>query len=53
MIILILIMSDFKEKCLQLLAYCRESRKLVLIIVAIGLLLDNMLLTAVGKIEMF
>jgi len=32
----------------QLLAYCRESRKLVLLIVAIGLLLDNMLLTSVG-----
>lgn len=28
---------------------CRESRKLVLIIVAIALLLDNMLLTTVGK----
>ena len=27
----------------------RESRKLVLIIVAIALLLDNMLLTTVGK----
>lgn len=28
---------------------CRESRRLVLIIVAIALLLDNMLLTTVGK----
>lgn len=28
---------------------CRESRKLVLVIVAIALLLDNMLLTTVGK----
>ena len=28
---------------------CRESRKLVLIIVAIALLLDNMLLTTVGQ----
>ena len=27
----------------------RESRKLVLVIVAIALLLDNMLLTTVGK----
>ena len=30
-------------------AGCRESRRLVLIIVAIALLLDNMLLTTVGK----
>ena len=37
------------EKWQHLLSYCRESRKLVLLIVAIGLLLDNMLLTAVGK----
>lgn len=28
---------------------CRESRSLVLVIVAIALLLDNMLLTTVGK----
>lgn len=28
---------------------CRESRRLILVIVAIALLLDNMLLTAVGK----
>lgn len=28
---------------------CRQSRKLVLVIVAIALLLDNMLLTTVGK----
>lgn len=28
---------------------CRESRRLVLFIVAIALLLDNMLLTTVGK----
>ena len=28
----------------------RESRKLVLVIVAIALLLDNMLLTTVGKL---
>lgn len=28
---------------------CRESRRLVLAIVAIALLLDNMLLTTVGK----
>lgn len=37
--------GKFKE----LLHKCRESRKLVLIIVAIALLLDNMLLTTVGK----
>lgn len=30
---------------------CRESRRLVLVIVAIALLLDNMLLTIVGKSE--
>lgn len=29
---------------------CRESRRLVLVIVAIALLLDNMLLTTVGKL---
>ena len=29
----------------------RQSRKLVLIIVAIALLLDNMLLTTVGKLS--
>jgi DHA1 family solute carrier family 18 vesicular amine transporter 1/2 len=28
---------------------CRESRRLVLVIVDIALLLDNMLLTTVGK----
>lgn len=38
------------EKMQHILGQCRESRKLVLLIVAIGLLLDNMLLTAVGKI---
>lgn len=31
-------------------AACRESRKLVLVIVAIALLLDNMLLTTVGEL---
>ena len=31
----------------------RESRKLVLIIVAIALLLDNMLLTTVGQYQIF
>jgi hypothetical protein len=32
---------------------CRESRRLVLVIVAIALLLDNMLLTTVGKHKIF
>ena len=36
------------EKVQHILGQCRESRKLVLLIVAIGLLLDNMLLTSVG-----
>ena len=31
----------------------RESRKLVLLIVAIALLLDNMLLTTVGELLLF
>lgn len=30
---------------------CRESRRLVLVIVAIALLLDNMLLTTVGQLS--
>jgi hypothetical protein len=34
--------SDYLQRC-------RESRRLVLVIVAIALLLDNMLLTTVGK----
>ena len=34
----------------DILGQCRESRKLVLLIVAIGLLLDNMLLTSVGNV---
>lgn len=34
--------------CAAWFAGCRESNKLVLIIVAIALLLDNMLLTTVG-----
>jgi DHA1 family solute carrier family 18 vesicular amine transporter 1/2 len=32
---------------------CRESRRLVLVIVAIALLLDNMLLTTVGESLVF
>jgi DHA1 family solute carrier family 18 vesicular amine transporter 1/2 len=34
--------SDYLQRC-------RESRRLVLVIVAIALLLDNMLLTTVGE----
>ena len=37
------------EKTQHILGQYRNSRKLVLLIVAIGLLLDNMLLTSVGK----
>lgn len=37
------------EKTQNILGQYRNSRKLVLLIVAIGLLLDNMLLTSVGK----
>lgn len=40
--------STVWEKLEYLLSQCRDSRKLVLVIVAIGLLLDNMLLTSVG-----
>lgn len=35
--------------CAVWIAGARESKKLILIIVAIALLLDNMLLTTVGK----
>jgi hypothetical protein len=37
-----------EKKAYDLLLQCRGSRRLVLLIVAIGLLLDNMLLTSVG-----
>uniref|UniRef100_T1IUU3 Major facilitator superfamily (MFS) profile domain-containing protein n=1 Tax=Strigamia maritima TaxID=126957 RepID=T1IUU3_STRMM len=37
--------------CFKILKQWRESRKLVLVIVAIALLLDNMLLTIVGKLK--
>lgn len=40
--------STVWEKLENLLSQCRDSRRLVLVIVAIGLLLDNMLLTSVG-----
>ncbi|XP_075675785.1 synaptic vesicular amine transporter-like [Dermatophagoides pteronyssinus] len=42
--------STVWEKLEYLLSQCRDSRKLVLVIVAIGLLLDNMLLTSVVPI---
>lgn len=41
--------TSTEEKFFDLLNKCRGSRKLVLIIVAIALLLDNMLLTSVGE----
>lgn len=37
------------ERFIDLLRACRGSRKLVLLIVAVALLLDNMLLTSVGE----
>lgn len=40
--------SGFMQSFENLLNNCRDSRKLVLVVVAIGLLLDNMLLTSVG-----
>lgn len=43
------VLDDLLEKVRHLMEQCRGSRKLILLIVAIGLLLDNMLLTAVGK----
>ena len=42
------IVSVIEKKFYDLLEGCKGSRKLVLVIVAIGLLLDNMLLTSVG-----
>lgn len=42
-------MAVLSEQSLEFLERCRRSRRLVLIIVAIALLLDNMLLTTVGK----
>lgn len=42
------IAAEVEKKFYDLLVQCRGSRKLVLVIVAIGLLLDNMLLTSVG-----
>lgn len=42
-------MGVLSEQSVEFLERCRRSRRLVLIIVAIALLLDNMLLTTVGK----
>jgi len=42
-------MGVLSEQTSEFLERCRRSRKLVLIIVAIALLLDNMLLTTVGE----
>jgi predicted Kef-type K+ transport protein len=42
------IFGGVEKKVYDLLLQCRGSRRLVLLIVAIGLLLDNMLLTSVG-----
>lgn len=41
--------QTIEEKFIDFLRSCRGSRKLVLLIVAVALLLDNMLLTSVGK----
>ena len=43
------VMGVLSEQTSEFLERCRRSRKLVLIIVAIALLLDNMLLTTVGE----
>ena len=45
-------MGMLSEESAEFLERCRRSRRLVLIIVAIALLLDNMLLTTVGKDEL-
>lgn len=41
--------QSWEDKCIDVLRACRGSRKLVILIVAIALLLDNMLLTSVGS----
>ena len=45
--------DGFTSRWKAKIAALRESRKLVLVIVAIALLLDNMLLTTVGKFNFF
>ncbi|KAG9510029.1 Synaptic vesicular amine transporter [Fragariocoptes setiger] len=42
--------ESYVEKCTRMLQECRTSRKLIIVIVAIALLLDNMLLTSVVPI---
>lgn len=44
--------QTYEDKFIDILRACRGSRKLVILIVAVALLLDNMLLTSVGKISM-
>jgi DHA1 family solute carrier family 18 vesicular amine transporter 1/2 len=44
-------MGVLSEQTGEFLERCRRSRRLVLIIVAIALLLDNMLLTTVGEFD--
>jgi hypothetical protein len=41
--------QTIEDKIIDILRACRGSRKLVLLIVAVALLLDNMLLTSVGE----
>lgn len=41
--------QTYEDKFIDVLRACRGSRKLVILIVAIALLLDNMLLTSVGE----
>ena len=41
--------QTYEDKFIDVLRACRGSRKLVILIVAVALLLDNMLLTSVGK----
>lgn len=40
--------QSIEDKIVDVLRACRGSRKLVVLIVAVALLLDNMLLTSVG-----
>lgn len=44
--------QSFEDKIIDVLRACRGSRKLVLLIVAVALLLDNMLLTSVGELTL-
>ena len=44
--------QTFEEKIIDILRACRGSKRLIILIVAVALLLDNMLLTSVGKLLM-